>query len=317
MKWVALLGLLGAALLLVPLLCSDRATKPVWMLVGFLPFLIGPVHLYMAAISWPTWSGHTKGVEFTVLDALTLSLYLGMRGKSQPLHFRIPFLLYLSAALISALPGMVPEAALFYVWQLLRSAFLYSVIVRACSRPIVPIALLKGMGAGLILELVIVLWQRFGLHLLQANGTFGAQNELGMVSHFVVFPFFALLLTGRAGRWPAIIFPTGIIVELMTTSRATIGLAALGYALVFALSATRGWTLRKGALLAVFLAAAMVIGPIAVSALAARGATQMEDSDNEREAFKRAASMMLETTLWVSVQTTSCSPPTPADTTKA
>ncbi len=188
---------------------------------------------------------------------------------------------------------MEPKAALFYSWQVARMFFLYAVIVRACANPLAPVALLKGMAVGLLVQVPVVLWQRFGLGLLQTPGTMVHQNELGMLSHFVVFPFFALLLTGRAGRWPAIVFPAGAIVELMTTSRGTIGLAAMGYMLVFALSALRGWTSRKARMLAVFVVVGAVVAPIAISAIASRGAGQIESSDSSRVVLEKAASLML------------------------
>jgi len=293
-KWIRLVVLFGATLPLVPYLRSNvRLLKLVWMLIGFLPFVIESVHLYMAAVSWVTWPGYAKGIELTVLDTLALSLYLSMPRASHPLPFRIAFGLYFLSTLLSALQAIAPEATLFYSWQFARIFLLYAVIVRGCANPVVPDALLKGMAAGLLMEAVTVLWQRFGLGVLQASGTFFHQNELGMLSHFIVFPFFALLLTGRAGVLPAVVFPAGAIVELMTTSRGTIALGALGYGLVFALSAMRGWTSRKGGILAVFVAAAAVIGPLAISAIAQRGAEQIEGSDNERVAFEKAASMML------------------------
>jgi hypothetical protein len=257
-KWISLVVLFGATLPLVPYLRSNvRLLKLVWMLIGFLPFVIESVHLYMAAVSWVTWPGYAKGIELTVLDTLALSLYLSMPRASHPLPFRIAFGIYFLSTLLSALQAIAPEATLFYSWQFARIFLLYAVIVRGCANPVVH------------------------------------QNELGMLSHFIVFPFFALLLTGRAGVLPAVVFPAGAIVELMTTSRGTIALGALGYGLVFALSAMRGWTSRKGGILAVFVAAAAVIGPLAISAIAQRGAEQIEGSDNERVAFEKAASMML------------------------
>lgn len=263
------------------------------MLIGFSPFIVESVHLYMAAISWIWWRDFAKGIEFTVVDALALALYLSTPRSSQRLPFRIAFALYFLSILLSALPAMEPEAVLFYSWQLARMALLYAVIVRACANPLFPDALLKGMAAGLIMEAAVVLWQRFGLGAVQAVGTIGQQNELGMMSHFIVFPFFALLLTGRAGSLPAVVFPAGAIVELMTASRGTIGLAALGYGLVFALSAVRGWNSRKARILATFVVAGAIIAPVATSAIAQRGAGQIESSNSSRDVLLNAASMML------------------------
>ena len=169
----------------------------------------------------------------------------------------------------------------------------YAVIARACANPLVPVALLKGMAAGLVLQMVVVLWQRFGLGMLQTPGTMIHQNELGMISHLIVFPFFALLLTGRAGIWPAVVFPAGAIVELMTTSRGTIGVAALGYVLVFALSIMRGWTSRKGRVLGVCIVLAAAMAPLAIASIDKRGMSEIEDSDKARVVLEKAASMML------------------------
>jgi O-Antigen ligase len=295
MKWVNLFAWLGATLPLVPYLRSDvRLLKIVWSLVGFLPFIMASVHLYMSVVIW-NWPGYVKGVEITPLDILALALYLSLPRKHQqhPLPLRIAFGFYFVAVLLSAAPAITREPVLFYSWQLGRIFLLYAVTVRACANPIVPDALLTGMAAGLILEALVVLWQRFGLGMLQTPGTMDHQNMLGMLSHLVVFPFFALLLTGRAGRLPAVVFAAGVIVELMTTSRGTIGLAAIGYVFVFVLSATRGWTTRKSQILLTFVIAAAVIAPIALSAIAQRGDSEIEGSNEERVLFESAASMML------------------------
>ena len=286
--------MLGATLSLVPYLRSNiRLLQIVWGLVGFMPFVMESFHLYMSAAFLDHWPGYVTGFELTIIDALALALYLSLPRVSHPLPFRIAISLYLFSTLLSALPAMEPKAALFYSWQVARMFFLYSVIVRACANPLAPVALLKGMAVGLLVQVPVVLWQRFGLGLLQTPGTMVHQNELGMLSHFVVFPFFALLLTGRAGRWPAVVFPAGAIVELMTTSRGTIGLAAMGYMLVFALSALQGWTSRKARMLAVFVVVGAVVAPIAISAIASRGAGQIESSDSSRVVLEKAASLML------------------------
>ena len=84
---------------------------------------------------------------------------------------------------------------------------LYAVVERACANPLVPVALLKGMAIGLLVQVPVVLWQRFGLGMLQTPGTTIHQNELGMLSHFVVFPFFALLLYGTSWTLAGCRFP--------------------------------------------------------------------------------------------------------------
>jgi hypothetical protein len=140
----------------------------------------------MAAISWPTWQGHVKGTELSALDALALALYFSLPRTPHPLPFRLSMALYFLAALFSVVSARVPMAAFFYVWQLARMFLVYAVVTKGCVDPRVPPALLAGMAAGLFMEARVVLFQRFGLHMLQAVGTIGHQNELGMITHFIV-----------------------------------------------------------------------------------------------------------------------------------
>jgi O-antigen ligase len=130
---------------------------------------------------------------------------------------------------------------------------------------------------------------------VQTPGTFGHQNLLGLLSHLIVFPFFALLLAGPRGWLPIAAVLSGVVVEVMTASRATIGLAGLGFGLLFMLSALRQWTPRKAVVLAVGVVAISVLVPIALLSLGQRfaGGAAPEADYDERAAFETAASMML------------------------
>src|SRR5204863_2115525 len=100
-------------------------------------------------------------------------------------------------------------------------------------------------GAAMIMEMGLVLWQRFGLHLIQTGGTLGHQNLLGLMSHLVILPFFALLLAGPRGPFAAAVVLAGAITNVSTASRGAIGFSALGLLAVFVLSAAGQWTSRK------------------------------------------------------------------------
>jgi O-antigen ligase len=293
-KWVALIIFLAA---IVPvsnwLRNNPRAAPKIWILMGFLPFGISPLHLYMAPIFWADWAGYVTGTKFSALDSLALAIYISLPRARSPLPFRLSMALYFSAVLLSVVQAEVPMAALFYAWQLARMFLIYAVVARGCGDPRVPTALLTGMAVGLFWQAGVVLWQRVGLNMLQAAGTEGHQNALGMASHFIVFPFFALLLAGQ-GRWlPAAAVLAGAIVEALTTSRATIGLAGLGYATVFVLSALRRWTSLKALVLLVGMATVAVATPFVLSSIAQRGADQLRGSDESRVQLERAAATML------------------------
>jgi O-antigen ligase len=267
--------------------------------MGFLPFILNSLHFYFAFASWPDWTGYVFGAEFSILDGLALGLYFSLPRARTSFPFRYSMALYFLAVLISALHAQVPIPALFVCWQLARMFFLYAVVSRACAANLgVVSALLTGMGVALIMEASIATWQRFALGELQAGGSLGQQNILGLVSHFVVFPYFAMLLT-RERRWlPVLIVLAGVVVEILTTSRATLGLAALGYALVFIFSALKQWTPRKLQVLLVAIAAIAILIPVATSSLGERGYTAMERSSRERAAFIEESQEIISDNPW-------------------
>ena len=295
MKWVALVIVLaGIRPLAARLRRSHNTRLKVLMLMGALPWVLDTFHLFMAIISWVDWPGYVKGFEFSLLDALALAVYLSLPRHGLRCHFR-SMALYFVAALLSVLLARVPMAALFYAWQLARMYLVYAVVTTACAADLRAVrALMNGMVAGLFLEAADVVWERFGLGVLQAGGT-THQNLLGMMSHFVVFPFFALLLTGERGWLPAAGTLAGVIVQVLTTSRATLGLAGFAYAALFVLSAVRQWTSQKGRILLIGVAVAASLAPFIISSLEHRFAVENAIVGNydERAAFERAAAMIL------------------------
>lgn len=295
MKWVAFIIVLAGIAPVSNWLRRNSDKAPlIWMLVGFLPVALGTFHLYFAMVSWAEWPGYVKGAEFSVLDALAIAIYFTLPATRDPLPFRFSMALYFLAVLISAFQAGAPIAALFYPWQLARMFLLYAVTCRACAAdPRVAPALLKGMTAALVLEAGFAMWDRFGLGLAQAGGTLGHQNTLGLASHLMIFPCFALLLAGERRGWFLVALLSGILVELLTASRATIGLACIGYPAVFVLSALRRWTSRKAIVLSIGIAASIAILPIALSLVDQRNEAQFVSSDDERIEFNAAASAIL------------------------
>ena len=263
MKWAIIVILLAATMPFSAWLrYNSWATSKAWMLVGFLPFAIQAFHLNMAAISWTEWPvkdvavsvaqwpGYVKGIEISVLDVLALALYLNLPSTGRPLPFRISMALYFIAALLSTLQAAEPIPALFYLWQLARMFLVYAVVAKASAAdPRVAPAILKGMAAALFLELGFEIWQRFGLGISRTSGTFVHENMLGMMSHFVVFPVFALLLAGSRSWLPMAVTLAGIPRTLLTIYRAAIAVSVLGYLVVFTLSCSPTVDVPEGAVI--------------------------------------------------------------------
>ena len=244
-------------------------------------------------IDWAEWPGFVKGLQVTALDLLALAIFITLPRAWHSVPFRFVMGLYFFAVVLSIFTAQVPMAAVFYAWQLARTFFIYVVVARACSDERVPTAILTGMAIGLCYQAVLAIWQRFGLGMLQAIGTFGHQNLLGLASEFAIFPLFALLLAGKKG-WPMIAAPAaGIIIAVLTTSRGAMGFAAIGFVLVFVMSSMRGWTARKASVLFAGVFTIILLAPIAYSSFEKRFAAEPVGDQDERVVFEKAASLIL------------------------
>jgi len=295
-KWIGLTIILAAVIPLSDWLRHNPRQAPkIWIVVGMMPFLMTVAHLVMAftLLDGSPLNYYVHGAEFSVLDALAIAIYLSLPDRRVSLPFGLPIGLYLLAVVFSISQAVYPMAAAFYAWQIVRMLFVFLVVTKACDDPRVPSAILTGMAAGLLAQMAAVIWQRFALGVPQASGTFDHQNLLGLISHLVVFPFFALFLAGRGGWLPAVVVPAGAIIELLTASRATIGLAAAGYVLVFVISALRQWTSRKAVVLFVGGGALAILVPVAIAFIALRGQGELSGSDEARAAMQDAAWLLI------------------------
>ena len=184
------------------------------------------------------WPGYTLGAEISLLDLIAFAIYLALPRGKYSIPFKTSFALYFLTVLLSAFQAIAPLLVLFYAWQVARVFFLYAVIARASVDSRVVSSLLKGMAFGLLLAACQALWDRYGLGILRTAGGFSSENFLGLVSHFIVFPFFALLLAGGKGLATNHNFNCGHDHRSLTASRATVALDAFGYFAIFAISAS-------------------------------------------------------------------------------
>ena len=293
MKWAFLFFLAVYTPLLAGWLRSRPKHAPkVWALLGFLPFVIGPWDLYVAPYSLAAWPGYVKGIEVSLLDAVALAVYASFPRKGR-LHLKLPIIAYGFTVLISALQTFVPMAALFYVWQILRVLLVFAAVVTACQDERAPKAIMTGLVLGLVLQAGSA-----GLGFLsgatQSGGGFGHQNLLGLVSHFVTIPTFALLLAGRR-EWPFLLGPiAGVAVAIFTASRATIGLVGIGLVGILVLSLLRRSTSQKMTVALFGLLALGAATPLALNSLERRfEAVPLSGNYDERAAFEKAAWMMI------------------------
>jgi O-antigen ligase len=265
-------------------------TSNAWILFGLLPFAFNQ---QITIMDWAGWPGYAKGFQITALDLLALATFAVLPRALYSAPFRFVMGLYFLAVTFSVFNAQVPMAAAFYVWQLARVYFVYVVVARASRDDRVASAILTGMVLGLCYQAALTIWQRFGLGILQAGGSFGDQNLLGLASEFAIFPPFAMLLAGRRG-WQVIAAPlAGLIIAVLTTSRGAIGFAAIGLALVFAMSVMRGWSPRKVSVLITGIVLAGLVAPIAIYSFEKRFEAAPITEQDERIVFENAASLIV------------------------
>jgi O-antigen ligase len=272
---------------------------------GLLPYLLAPAHfvipmrLLWALDSWRGWPGYIHGFEFTALDFLAAAFYLSQKNIKYSTPYKLTMSLYLCATIISSFRADFPVTSLFYSWQIARMSFIFVVVykeVRSDRR--VAFWLMDGMTIGIIIEAFYVVFERIGFGMTQTPGTYIHQNTLGMVSHFTMFPLFAILLGGNRGRltFPGLI--ASLLVVVSTASRGTIIVAAVGLAIVLILSVLKRWTTRKGKILLASVVAAFVFAPLGEAAIehrfaASHGSLGATEEDAQRIAYKIIAREMI------------------------
>lgn len=296
MKWLLFAAGLASIFPLALWLRRDpRKLQLIWMAIGALPFVWGALPKRKIVLAGdPEWPGFTQGFDVSALDLVMLAALLALpRSRYAALPFKLSFAFYISAVLLSALQAPEPTASLAFAWQLLRIFMVFTIVARACTNPYLVTSLLKGIAIGLCFQGVVVGWQRFAIHYVQARGTFTSQNQLGMAMHFAIYPFFALLLSGEKG-WQTIAVPIiGVMIIIFTTSRASLGFAAAGLSLLFAFSMVRKWTPRMTRMLVAAVVTLALLSPVVYRQFSYRFySAEVEADDGGRSTLNNAAQMI-------------------------
>lgn len=290
MKWVLLILWAG----LCPVIGFHLRRVPAHMrwaafAVGLMPFLMTSVHLYVAPISWATWPGWPKGLEVSALDFLAVAICFASSGRGTRTRQLWPWIFYIAAVIIALPHAQVWLPGAFYVWQLMRTVLLFVAVTRLAAYAGASEALLNGVFAAVCYQAVFAL-KEAGQGVDQATGSFGAQNLLGIMAHFALYPAFALLLAGKRGWWPVAGFLAAVAVDVLTASRATLGLAALGLVIVGVISCVKSFDGRKGAIISAGFVLALILTPVAISGIHSRqGGNSIGSSDAERAEMARTA----------------------------
>lgn len=293
MKWVLFALLLGLCPLFVQYARQPRYQPIFGFAFGALPFLLSFLHLYIAPVSFAGWPGHTKGIEVSLIDSLAVAVLIATpRRRTRP-PFVWAFVIYILLTTITVTWAIDKLAALGYAVQLMRMLLVYLAALRLSTTPRIVPAVVAGGVVALLFQLFFALQQ----HLqgtLQAVGTFGAQNSLGLMTNLVALPAIAILLSGGRSWYVKAGPAVALLIDLFTASRATIGFGAIGMGGVLMLASVWRWTSRKRTMTALAAVAVLCAAPFAIRTIGERAThNNVESSDSERQAFKRAAWAMI------------------------
>lgn len=272
---------------------SLRSRRAAWFLLGLMPFTIGAWHLDVSIISWGMWPGYVKGMIVSLLDALALAIACTVRDPvrtTRPLLW--PYLAFLAGSAVSIAFATPAMASFFFTWQLARAILLFVAVSKVTSRPEGTRYVVAGLAAGIAFQAAFSIRERLG-GVTQASGTLGHQNLLGLCTHFALMFSIAAILAGDR-RW-IVKFGAlgGIIAVVLTGSRATTGLAAIGVVVLVLLSLLRRTSALKIRVALAGSMALLIAAPLAFVTLHTRyGSASIEGSDEERVAFERAARAM-------------------------
>jgi O-antigen ligase len=300
-KWVALLLFLLAAPATAAWLRSrPRRAYLLWGALGFLPFVLGPWHLSVAPYATPLWDGYVKGWELSLLDGIALGILFSTRGRWFGTGMSTFFLLYIAAVVLAVNQAKFPQLAWSYPIQLGRAFLVFLAVARVTPDERGERAVFTGLVLGLVVQACYAIAAKAG-GALQTGGSLGHQNLLGFVSHLPVMLAFAMFLAGRFTRIAFVGVIGGLTVVILTASRATVALSAVGLFLTLALSLAIHFSPRKLAVAVVgtlvLLAAYPAANYFLEQRLKAQGQTFFTE-DKEREAFERAARAMIAANPW-------------------
>ncbi|PKP68868.1 MAG: hypothetical protein CVT83_04880 [Alphaproteobacteria bacterium HGW-Alphaproteobacteria-5] len=203
------------------------------------------------------------------------------------------FLLYFCAVLLSVAVSTLPMSSAFYAFQLVRAFVVFVAVASFAGRPGAVRWLCFGLALGAIFQAVMTIDQRLS-GVVQAAGTMGHQNLLGMMLHFVSLPLLALLLAGERRKLIMLGVFAALVAVALGASRGAIGFVAIGLALLFLLSLVRRSTPHKWKIAGLAVLVLAVVAPVAVSSFQERFVNQPLSGivDGERLAFERAAKAM-------------------------
>lgn len=261
--------------------------------IGVLPFTMSALNLDAAFVSWAGWTGYSHGIIVSFLDVLALAIIATSQKHKIATPFVALFGLYFFATFISMFSSSLWMSSAFYIFQLIR-VFIVFFAVASFSGDYSQLRWLAlGLAIGATYQCAMTIEQRLS-GVVQASGTMGHQNLLGLMLHFVSIPLVALILAGERSKIIAVGTMAALLAVALGASRGSLAFVVVGLFTVICLSLVRRLTSHKFKIIGIGLLAVSAVVPLALITMSDRfnGGAIDFTVDAEREAFERAARSM-------------------------
>ncbi|MEI6421880.1 MAG: O-antigen ligase family protein [Lentisphaerota bacterium] len=256
----------------IPVLCLLAAQKK-WVenAVFFITiFFTCSLLIHINFVSMEDYRGTAKGFELTLVDMTTLILFylvVSRRGQRQLMIFppgTFIYGLYFIFSAISIANSAESVYSYFELWKMGRMYLFYWTMCNYLSGEKELMTMLKFIPAVIIYIFLVVLDQKYRMHLFQTNGPLPHQNSLVMYMTIFNTILFAWLLNSEMPPMKALfilsVFGMGSICIVSTLSRAGLMCFGLGCGVTLMLSIINGASAKTFAIIIlVFVGAAAVL----------------------------------------------------------
>ncbi len=233
--------------------------------VFFTCSLLGAINF----VSMETYRGTAKGFQVTLVDiaAIVLFLLVVSRSRERKLILLPPgsilYLFYFVFSWISISNSAESVYSYFELWKMVRMYFFYWTMCNYLNAEEDIMRMLHMIAPIIIYIFLVVLNQKYRMHLFQTNGPLPHQNSL--VMYMIIFNtiIFAWLLNANlsAAKVTSLlaIFGMGSICVVCTLSRAGLMCYGLACGITMALSLINGFEFRKVAIAVLILFGAFCV----------------------------------------------------------
>ncbi len=220
-----------------------------------------------------TYRGHTKGFQVTVYDMLLIALLVALYLRD-PKRFRfVPpglllYVLFCLLCTVSIVNSVNQLYTIMSLYQFLKAPLIYVVAYNFLEEEKDLDTVLTAFALSLIMQALVGLKMRYLDGYYQIRGWFDHQNSMAMWTYNLALPLLAVALSNRCKPWRSLFylsaFGAGGVLIILSLSRASLAVFAVGSALILGGSLLAGLTWKR-----IGVAALATVGGIAAISMAA------------------------------------------------